>query len=176
MRRIYVFLILLGAFSLTFHAGSMTEVDPAEAEAFLEEFEALIEDIDAVGIFVHNTSLALPMFIPGFGAAWGLFSAWSTGYAFAAIVSLTPALADVPALAFLFLTPFGLMELAAYSLATSRSCILIGLILRRRPLGPHLKATAAEIGIVVALLLAGGFVEFYMIETLERDGQIMPEL
>ena len=54
---------------------------------FMSEFEELVLDIDGFGIFTHNTTIALPMFIPGFGVAWGLFSAWSTGFAFAAIVT-----------------------------------------------------------------------------------------
>ena len=152
----------------------MTTVDTEEAEKFLEEFEALIEDIDAVGIFVHNTTIALPMFIPGFGVGWGLFSAWSTGYAFASIVSLTPLLADVPALALLFLSPFGLMELTAYSLGISRSYILISLVFRKQPFKPHMKMTAIEIGIMIGLLLAGGFIEFYMIEMVQESGFEMP--
>ena len=174
MKRVYIFFIFVGIFSGAYQLGSMTTVDTEEAEKFLEEFEALIEDIDAVGIFVHNTTIALPMFIPGFGVGWGLFSAWSTGYAFASIVSLTPLLADVPALALLYLSPFGLMELTAYSLGISRSYILISLVFRKQPFKPHMKMTAIEIGIMIGLLLAGGFIEFYMIEMVQESGFEMP--
>ena len=82
----------MGLFSAAYQIGAMSEVSEEDALAFLEEFEELIGDIDSVGIFVHNIQISLPMFIPGFGAAWGLFSGWSTGYAFAAIVSQVPAL------------------------------------------------------------------------------------
>ena len=174
MKRIYIFFIFVGIFSAAYQIGSMSTVDTEEAEKFLEEFEELIKDIDAVGIFVHNTSIALPMFIPGFGVGWGLFSAWSTGYAFASIVSLTPLLADVPALTLLYLSPFGLMELAAYSLGISRSYILISLVIRKKPINPHIKMTAIEIGTIVGLLLAGGFIEFYMIEMVQESGFEMP--
>ena len=174
MKRIYIFFIFVGIFSAAYQIGSMSTVDSEEAEKFLEEFEELIKDIDAVGIFVHNTTIALPMFIPGFGVAWGLFSAWSTGYAFASIVSLTPLLADVPALTLLYLSPFGLMELTAYSLGISRSYILISLVIRKKPLNSHIKMTAIEIGIMVGLLLAGGFIEFYMIEMVQESGFEMP--
>ena len=174
MRRIVIFFIFVGLFSIVYQIGSMSEVDEAEAQNFIEEFEALIEDIDAIGIFIHNTSIALPMFIPGFGVAWGLFSAWSTGYAFASIVSLTPLLSEVPPLALLFLSPFGLMELTAYSLGISRSYILIGLILRKRSLSSSMKITAIEIGIMIGLLLGGGFIEFYMIELVQENEIEMP--
>ena len=174
MKRVYIFFIFVGIFSAAYQLGSMTTVDTEEAEKFLEEFEALIEDIDSIGIFVHNTTIALPMFIPGFGVAWGLFSAWSTGYAFASIVSLTPLLADVPALTLLYLSPFGLMELTAYSLGISRSYILINLVIRKKSINPHIKMTAIEIGIMVSLLLAGGFIEFWMIEMVQDSGFEMP--
>ena len=174
MRRVAIFFIFAGLFSVAYQLGSMSEVDKDEAQNFIEEFEALIDDIDSIGIFIHNTSIALPMFIPGFGVAWGLFSAWSTGYAFASIVSLTPLLADVPPLALLFLSPFGLMELTAYSLGISRSYILINLILQKCPLRSSMKITAVEIGAVIGLLLAGGFIEFYMIELVQESDLEMP--
>ncbi len=168
MMRIFVFLAFMGMFSLAYQLGSMSAVDEDEAQKFLDEFKDLVEDIDAIGIFSHNMTIALPMFIPGFGIVWGMFAAWSTGYAFASIAALTPQLADVPALAILYLSPFGLMELAAYSLGTSRSYLLARLIFQKKPVRPHLRATAIEIGIMAGLLLAGGFVEFHMIEGIER--------
>lgn len=175
MRRIIIFFIFVGLFSLSYQIGSMSEVDLEEAEKFLEEFETLVEDIDAVGIFAHNTSIALPMFIPGFGVGWGLFSAWSTGYAFASIVSLTPILSDVPPLALLYLSPFGVMELMAYSLGTSRSYILIWKVIKKYPIDKEvLKITGVEIGIMVGLLLAGGFLESYMIDMVQESGFEMP--
>ena len=166
----------MGLFTAAFQLGSMSEVSEDEANLFMEEFEKLIEDIDAIGIFVHNTTISLPMFIPGFGVAWGLFSAWSTGFAFAAIVSITPELEEIPALAILYISPFGLMELTAYSLATSRSFILIRAIAKKTNLAPLLKPTLIEIGILVGLLLTGGFLEFYMIESALEEGMQMPGL
>jgi hypothetical protein len=108
------------------------------------------------------------MFIPGFGAVWGLFSAWSTGFAFAAITSITPELEKVPPLTILFLSPFGMMELVAYSLGLSRSFILIHAITKKINLVQFIKPTIIEMGIAVGLLLAGGYLEFYMIETAEK--------
>ena len=175
MRRIWIFFIFVGLFSLSYQLGSMSEVNLEEAEAFLEEFETLVEDIDAIGIFTHNTSIALPMFIPGFGVAWGLFSAWSTGYAFASIVSLTPILAGVPPLALLFLSPFGIMELVAYSLGTSRSYILIWKMIKKNPIDKKiLKITGIEIGIMIGLLFTGGIIEHEMIALVQESGFEMP--
>ena len=172
--RIITFFIFLGIFAATYQIGSMSTVSEEEANAFMEEFENLVLDIDGFGIFVHNSSIALPMFIPGFGVAWGLFSAWSTGFAFAAIVTSAPILAEIPPLAILFLSPFGVMELAAYSLGISRSFILIRAVSKKINLIPFIKPTVIEIGIVVGLLLAGGYLEFYMIELAQEEGFEMP--
>ena len=151
----------------------MSSVSEEEANTFMAEFEELVLDIDAFGIFTHNTTIALPMFIPGFGIAWGLFSAWSTGFAFAAIATTAPQLAEVPPLTILFLSPFGLMELTAYSLGISRSFILIHAISKKICLKQFVKPTGIEIAIVISLLLAGGYIEFYMIELIQ-EGFEMP--
>ena len=174
--RISLFFIFVGIFAGTYQIGSMSTVSQEEADIFMSEFEELVMDIDGFGIFTHNTSIALPMFIPGFGVAWGLFSAWSTGFAFAAITTTAPILEKVPPLAILFLSPFGLMELTAYSLATSRSFILIRAITKKIDLRTFIKPTAIEIGIVVGLLLAGGYLEFYMIEMVQEQGLQRPGL
>ena len=166
----------MGLFAAVFQIGTMLEVSEEDANIFMEEFKKLVQDIDAVGIFLHNTAISLPMFIPGFGIAWGLFSAGSTGYAFAAITTLAPELKEIPPLAILFLSPFGLMEICAYSLATSRSFILIRVIIKKTNLNPFLKPTLIEIGIVVGLLLAGGFLEDHMIKMAQEEGLQIPDL
>ncbi len=167
--RIIVFFIFLGLFAIAYQIGSMSTVSEEEAKAFMAEFEELVLDIDAFGIFIHNLTLSLPMFIPGFGVAWGLFSAWSTGFAFASIALTTPQIAEIPPLSIL-LSPFGLMELVAYSFGISRSFILIKAIVKKIDLVPLVKPTLIEIGIVVGLLFAGGYLEFYMIEMAQKEG------
>ena len=174
--RISLFFIFVGIFAATYQIGSMTTVSQEEADVFMSEFEELVMDIDGFGIFTHNTTIALPMFIPGFGIAWGLFSAWSTGFAFAAITTTAPILEKVPPLAILFLSPFGLMELTAYSLGISRSFILIRAITKKVDLKTFIKPTSIEIAIVVGLLLAGGYLEIYMIEMMQEESLKMPGL
>ena len=168
--RIITFFIFLGIFTAAFQIGSMSSVSEEEADAFMSEFEDLVLDIDAFGIFVHNITIALPMFIPGFGVAWGIFAAWSTGFAFAAIASTVPEIADIPPLSILFLSPFGLIEVFAYSLGISRSFILIRAISKKINLTPFIKPTVIEIGIVLTLLLVGGYLEFYMIDLVRQEG------
>ena len=168
--RIITFFIFLGIFTAAFQIGSMSSVSEEEADAFMSEFEDLVLDIDAFGIFVHNITIALPMFIPGFGVAWGIFAAWSTGFAFAAIASTVPEIADIPPLSILFLSPFGLIEVFAYSLGISRSFILIRAISKKINLVPFIRPTVIEIGIVLTLLLVGGYLEFYMIDLVRQEG------
>jgi len=172
--RIITFFIFLGIFAAAFQLGSMTSVSEEDAEAFMSEFEELILDIDAFGIFTHNLIISLPMFIPGFGVAWGIFSAWSTGFAFAAIATTIPEIGEIPPLSILFLSPFGLLEITAYSIGISRSFILIRAVIKKVSLTQFIKPTVMEIGIVVALLLVGGYLEFYMIELAQQEGFEMP--
>ena len=172
--RIITFFIFLGIFVAAFQIGSMSSVSEEEANAFMAEFEELVLDIDAFGIFTHNLTIALPMFIPGFGVAWGIFSAWSTGFAFAAIATTVPEIGEIPPLSILFLSPFGLMEITAYSIGISRSFILIRAVSKKISLRSFIKPTVMEIGIVVSLLLAGGYLEFYMIELAQQEGLEMP--
>ena len=164
IKRVIVFFIFTGLFSGVYALGSQSEVTEQDIEMTLSYFEEVIATIAGFGIFSHNVTIALPMFIPGFGAAWGFFSAYSTGFAFAAISAGTPELASINPLVVL-LTPFGLMELAAYSIAMSRSVLFIEKIIRKVPVFSDKKMIAAEIGIMVALLLIGGIVEYEMIKT-----------
>ena len=168
-KRILVFFIFMGLFSLSYWIGSIFTVEQEEAEAFLEEFEELIEDIDGIGIFLHNSMIGLPMFIPGFGIAWGFFTSWQTGYAFAALATTIPILREIPSLALLYLSPFGIMELTAYSIGMSRSFLLIHKIIKKISIKQDAKIVGIEIAIVAGLLLAGGILEAYMIEVADVD-------
>ncbi len=174
--RIIIFFVFMGLFTLSYWIGSMSEPTEEDAQTFMEEFEAMIADIDAIGIFLHNTSVSLLMFVPGFGVGWGFFTGWSTGWAFAAIALTTPELAQLTSgnplfsLLVLYATPFGLMELTAYSIATSRSYILIWMIIKKIDLRTAIRGTGIEIGIFVGLLLTGAIIEDAMIKMAEEQG------
>ena len=169
LNRIVLFFVFLGIFSASFAIGAEVKVSEEESKIILEQFESLIDEIDAIGIFSHNTTLALPMFIPGFGIVWGAFAAFSTGMAFSVLKDASPMLANVPSLTILFMSPFGLMEVAAYSIAMSRSYMIVHKMIRRVPIRPDYRIIGIEIGILVGLLLVGGFVEYYFIENIPRD-------
>ena len=173
LNRIVLFFIFLGIFSAAFAIGAEVQVSEEESAIILEQFEALIDEIDAVGIFSHNTSLALPMFIPGFGIAWGAFAAFSTGIAFSVLKDASPMLANVPSLTILFMSPFGLMEVAAYSIAMSRSYMIVHKMIKRMPIRPDVRVIGIEVAILIGLLLAGGFIEYYFIQSIPTD---MPQI
>lgn len=147
----------------SYSIGAESPISDKDAKTFLEEFKLAVEGIDAIGIFAHNASVAMGMFVPGFGVGWGVFTAWSTGVAFKSIVMANPVLAKLPPLSVLLISPFGAMELIAYSIAMSRSAILIRTLVKRMPIKPEARSTTIEIGIVVAILLAAGFIEYAMI-------------
>ena len=173
LNRIVLFFVFLGIFSASFAVGAEVQVSEEESSIILEELESLIGEIDAVGIFTHNTTLALPMFIPGFGIAWGAFAAFSTGMAFSVIQDANPMLENIPSLSILFMSPFGLMEIAAYSIAMSRSYMIVHKMIKRMPIRPDYRVIGLEVAILVGLLLTGGFVEYYFIESIPTD---MPKI
>ena len=169
IKRIILFFIFTAIFTVVYGTSAVTsEPTEEEIEEIMNFFEEIVDTIDGIGIFTHNTTIALPMFIPGFGVAWGLFSAYSTGFAFSAIAAANTDVAQINPLAVL-LTPFGLMEMSAYSLAMSRSTLLAKNVIQKNwELIKHEKLILSiEIGVVVALLLIGGIVEMWMIETAQ---------
>lgn len=163
-KRWILFFIFMGLFSVVYQIGAISTINEEDADLFLNEFNELVVGIDGFGIFIHNLTIALPMFIPGFGIIWGLFSGWSTGFAFAAIVTSIPALSNFPPLAVLYFSPFGIMELTAYSLGISRSYMITYAIIKHRSIRPQIVTIAIEIGIVIVLLLIGGYLEYAMID------------
>lgn len=170
MLRLVAFLATTLVFVGVYLLGSTAESDPKEAEEFLKEFEDLVDGIDATGIFLHNAFIATIMFVPGVGVLWGLFSAWSTGYAFS-VLTMSPEIADIPAISIL-LTPFGILELAAYSLAVSRSGLFVAMAIRRAPLVPQIRILLIEGGVAAALLAAAAVIEYVAIEAIQQSASM----
>ena len=169
MKRIILFFIFTAIFTVVYGTSAVTsEPTEEEIQEVMDFFDEIVGTIDGIGIFVHNVLIALPMFIPGFGVAWGLFSAYSTGFAFSAIAAANADVAQLNPLAIL-LTPFGLMEMAAYSIGMSRSVLLAKNVYQKNwDLIKNEKLILfVEIGIVITLLLIGGIVEMWMIETAQ---------
>jgi uncharacterized membrane protein SpoIIM required for sporulation len=67
-----------------------------------------------------------------------------------------------PPLSILYMSPFGFMEIVAYSIAMSCSFHIILVLIKRRKLKQTIRLAAIEVGIVVVLLIAG-YLEEHMI-------------
>jgi hypothetical protein len=167
-KRLFAFLIFVGLFTISYYIGSQNEISEADALEFRDQFEELIEGIDGIGIFLHNATIAIVMFIPGFGVAWGFFSAWQTGQAFSALALLSPIISEIHPLALLYASPFGIMELVAYSIGMSRSLLLAHSMIKKIPIIKDYKIIGIEIGTVLGLLLVGGFLEAHLIEMIDE--------
>lgn len=157
----------MGLFTASYFIGSIYEVNQKTAQTIMEQFNDLIKDIDMIGIFSNNTSLAVPMFIPGFGIAWGAIAAWSTGQVFSAIQVTNPDLITFPSLYLLYLSPFGILELFAYSLAMSRSFLLIKSILQKKITRQLIRPLIIEVIILILVLFFAAVIEDYLIQQIE---------
>ena len=82
-------------------------------------------------------------------------------------------LENIPSLTVLFMSPFGLMEVAAYSIAMSRSYMIVHKMIKKLPIRPDFRIIGLEVVILVGLLLAAGFIEYYFLENLPTD---MPKI
>ena len=157
----------MAVFTISFQVGAISEVSMEEANDFVQDFLSQTEAIDGIGIFVNNITAALPMFVPGAGIAIGIYSGWSTGFGFAAIVTMAPALAEIEPLSTLYYSAYGVMELVSYSIAMSRSFLVVFYLIKKVNPKSLIKPSLIEIGIVVGLLLVAGFVEEYMINSTQ---------
>ena len=167
--RIITFFIFMAIFSLSFQIGATSEVSLDEANDFVQEFLSSTQEIGGLEIFLNNISASLPMFVPGAGIALGVYSGWSTGFGFAAIATMAPGLADIEPLTILYYSPYGLMELVAYSIAMSRSFHVVYSLVKKVNLKSLIKPSLIEIGIVLGLLVIAAFLEEYMIK-LAQEG------
>ena len=161
--RAAAFGVFVGVFLLSYTIGNSYVMSEEDSKQFAKDFQNMTQGIGPTGIFLHNTSVAIPMFIPGFGAAWGSYTGWQTGAGFEAIMKESNSSTTIPPIALLLLTPFGILELVSYSIGMSRSFLLIWRIIKRNPMKSQIKPSLIEIGIVIALLLIGGFVESAMV-------------
>ena len=150
----------LGFFAFT----AALEVETENADKLVEEFSQMVMDLDGDGIFAHNAFLALLMFIPGFGVVWGITSASVTGYAFASLLHLNP---DLPFTSLgIFFTTFGMLELIAYSIAISRSALLVKTLVKKSNLKRDVVYTVVEVCIMITILYAAGHIEYGIIEEI----------
>jgi hypothetical protein len=155
--------MFLGFFTASFLIGTLSILDEEGALEIFNEFNQTIADIDSIGIFLNNLTVGLPMFIPGVGPAWGLYSGWSTGVTFSAIISMSPEMENFQPLDLFYASSFGFLELVAYSIGMSRGAFLIFAFIQKSPKKPLIIWTSIEIFTTISLLVIGGLIESSMI-------------
>jgi hypothetical protein len=146
-------------------AGTLVPLGDAEAHMLSDQIgQTLLENDDfsslTVAIFVNNCRICLIMFIPVFGAAFGMFSLFSTGVAIKALSIVQGMPAGLMMLA-LIIGPIFWIEFATYSLGMTESVWLFRRLTQRR--WGELKRVAMFIGVTVGLLAIGAAVESWMI-------------
>ena len=160
--RSITFGIFMGIFLVSYIVGTAYKMSGDDLNSFLKDFQSTNQGIDSLGLFLHNLSVALPMFIPGFGVAWGVFTGWQTGAAFEAMVASDSSLSSISPVSLFLASYFGVLELGAYSIGMSRSFLLIWRILKREQLKKQIIPSMIEIGIAIVLLFIAGYVESSM--------------
>jgi hypothetical protein len=163
--RIILFFMFLGFFTASFLIGTLTILDEAESLIIFDEFNQTITDVDFLDLFLNNLTVELPMFIPGVGPAWGLYSGWSTGVSFSAIISMSPNLTDFQPLDIFYASSFGFLELIAYSIGMSRGAFLVFAFIQKSPKKSLIVWSLIEILAAILLLVIGGLIESSMLES-----------
>jgi len=77
---------------------------------------------------------------------------------------MAPGLADIEPLSILYNSPYGAMELVAYSIAMSRSFLVVFSLVKKQNPKALIKPSIIEIGIAVGLLVIAGYLEEYLIQ------------
>ena len=175
-KRIYSIIFMLVIAITATIIGTLVQLNAQDAKQLSDSANAVITDNPTypslvVAIFLNNFKLCLVMFIPIFGAVFGLFTLFSTGVgiraildtqsasgASAAISTISPTTA-ILALVFAGLT--FLLEYVSYSIGIAESIWLYRRLTQRK--WRELKNTAILIGVVAVLLIAGALVESWVI-------------
>ena len=164
--RLVFFFIAMLFFLGIFYLGFSFRTDESFSKELSKNFINQITDIDEFGIFLNNLKIALVMFIPVIGLVMGTISGFSTGLVFNSIMNLSDVTYSNPLV--IFLTPFGILELAAYGLAISRSCILFFEILKKKFTKKSLFYLLIEVALVSGMLFVGAIIEWMMIENIPK--------
>ena len=165
-KRLVFFFIAMLFFLSIFYLGFSFKMDESFSKELLKNFKNQISDIDEFGIFLNNLKIALVMFLPVIGLVMGTISGFSTGLVFNSIMNLSDVTYSNPLV--IFLTPFGILELASYGLAISRGCILLFELLKKKFTKKSLFYLLIEVALVSGMLFVGAIIEWMMIENIPK--------
>jgi len=165
-KRLVFFFIAMLFFLSIFYLGFSFKMDESFSKELSKNFINQISDIDEFGIFLNNLKIALVMFIPVIGLVMGTISGFSTGLVINSIMNMSDVTYSNPLV--IFLTPFGILELASYGLAISRGCILLFEILKKKFTKKSLFYLLIELALVSGMLFVGAIIEWMMIENIPK--------
>lgn len=165
-KRLAFFFIAVLFFLSIFYLGFSFKMDESFSKELSKNFMNQISDIDEFGIFLNNLKIALVMFLPVVGLVMGTISGFSTGLVFNSIMNLSGVTYSNPLV--IFLTPFGILELASYGLAISRGCILLFELLKKKFTKKSLFYLLIEVALVSGMLFVGAIIEWMMIENIPK--------
>jgi hypothetical protein len=146
-------------------AGTLVPLSDEDANMLSDNINQVIDQNGdlaslSVAIFVNNFRLCLPMFIPVFGAVFGMFVLFSTGISLGA-VSVVQGMSGGFALLMLMITPIFWLEFVSYTMGMTESVWTFRRLIQKR--WSYLKWTAIFIGITTMLLAIGAIVEAWLI-------------
>jgi len=146
--------------------GSTTPLDASEAERLMKEFEDLMKDLTAFGIFVNNFKVALLSLIPFIGAGIMGFVVFQTGKLLGCI-SAQSGIHPVAFILFSIIMVYGLMEFLGYGVAASEGMILSYSLIKRR-FRSEIRWLIISIVVSAALLFAAAALESYIVDVFKE--------
>jgi hypothetical protein len=164
-KRVYSLLFIFLLSVVVTFAGTLMPLSDETAHVLSDSVNQIVEKNDtlsslSVAIFVNNFLLCLPMFIPVFGALFGMFVLFSTGMGINAL-SMVQGIPTSIAFLSLMITPIFWIEFASYSLGMTESIWSFRRFTQKR--WAYLAWTAIFIGITAVLLAIGAIVEAWLI-------------
>jgi uncharacterized membrane protein SpoIIM required for sporulation len=165
-KRLVFFFIAMIFFLSIFYLGFSFKMEESMSKELSKNFINQVSNMDEFGIFLNNLKIALVMFIPVIGLVMGTISGFSTGLVFNSIMNLSDVTYSNPLV--IFLTPFGILELASYGLAISRGCILFFELLKKKFTKKSLFYLLIEVALVSGMLFVGAIIEWMMIENIPK--------
>jgi len=164
-KKLYSLLFIFLLSVVVTFAGTLMPLSDDDAKVLSDSVNQIVAENDSLAslsgaIFVNNFRLCLPMFIPVFGAVFGLFVLFSTGIGIGA-VSVVQGMSGGVALLMLMITPIFWLEFISYTMGMTESVWTFRRLLQKR--WSYLKWTAMFIGITAVLLAIGAVVEAWLI-------------
>lgn len=146
-------------------AGTLYPLSEEDAHLLSDNVNQIVENNDSLvslssAIFVNNFIICLSMFIPIFGAVFGMFVLFSTGVGIHAL-SMTQGMSTWLVFLSLMVMPIFWIEFASYSLGMSESIWSFRRFTQRR--WAYLAWTAIFIGITALMLAVGAVVEAWLL-------------